>query len=516
MGKAMRERLARWQRRLRTSLSRTEILALFPIISLLSYQLGGPEAVLLTAMILPSLLVLLNLGASTTGALPRSEPADPPRGDRAGRDTMCAMLDRIARMDGMDSACFLLSIDDWDTLAGRWGRQGAEEILGRCATRLRGALRRDDLLADLGAGNFGVVLHPVPSARLAIRDGIVERLRATLAEPLLIDGVPVRFTASAGHAALRPVGSDPAGETLAGAAAALEEAHVAGPNTVRAFVPGLTSARRGGAPLAEEVSGALTGGAIRPWFQPQTDPRTGRVTGFEALARWEHPTLGLLAPDRFLDAVADAGRMEALGAAMRQQALTALTEWDRAGAAGITISVNASTTELRSPSFAEQVAWDLDRMDVAPDRFIVEVLETVAASGRDDSVIATLAALRQQGIGLDLDDFGIGQASLLSIRRFGIGRIKIDRSFVMGVDADPEQQALVGAIVSMAREMGLETLAEGVETPEERDTLAEMGCGYLQGFLIGKPMPFHETLPWLAARRAGEGGEVASLARPAE
>jgi EAL domain-containing protein (putative c-di-GMP-specific phosphodiesterase class I) len=248
------------------------------------------------------------------------------------------------------------------------------------------------------------------------------------------------------------------------------------------------------------VDDALASGAIHPWFQPQIDARTGALTGFEALARWQHPGLGLLAPGHFLDAVAEAGRIPAMGLAIRRASLAALARWDAAGGRNITVSVNAAPEDLRDPGYAEALAWDLDRNEIAPERLVVEVLETVAATSSDDTILATLAALRQQGIGLDLDDFGIGQASLLSIRRFGIGRIKIDRSFVVGIDRDPGQKEMVGAILSMARELHLQTLAEGIETEGERDTLASMGCAYLQGFALGRPMPLDDTLGWMADR----------------
>jgi EAL domain-containing protein (putative c-di-GMP-specific phosphodiesterase class I)/GGDEF domain-containing protein len=511
MGKWTREKLAKCRSRLRAVLSRTEVLALFPILALISYEIGGPESVLVVAMILPALLVFSNLGPvaslDMTGGLPRGP---------AGRDAMRAMLERVSRMEDKDSACIRLAVDDWDALVPRWGKEGARDVLECCVSRLRAALRQDDLLADLGDGHFGVVLHPMPVARLAIRDSVTDRLRAALAEPLRLDGAWIRLTASAGHAALRQGELWSAEETLAGAEAALEEAHAAGRNTMRAFVPGRPAPRTGRTPLAEEVRAGLANDAFRPWFQPQIDARTGRVIGFEALARWQHASLGLLAPDRFLDAVADAGQIEALGATIRRQALAALAAWEHAGAHDLTVSVNACKAELRSASFAEQVAWDLDRLDIPPDRLVIEVLETVAAATTDDSILTTLAALRRQGIELDLDDFGVGQASLLSIRRFGIARIKIDRSFVMGIDADKEQQALVGAIVSMAREMNVATLAEGVETVAERDTLTRMGCDCLQGFLIGKPMALSETFDWLAdhARaNTGEGTVKTAVAR---
>ena len=152
-----------------------------------------------------------------------------------------------------------------------------------------------------------------------------------------------------------------------------------------------------------------------------------------------------------------------------------------------------------------------------PERLIVEVLESVAADARDDAVMATLAALRSQGIGLDLDDFGVGQASLLSIRRFGVSRIKIDRSFVIGIDRDAEQQAMVGGIVSLGRKMGLDALAEGVETPEEQATLVELGCTYVQGFGLARPMALSDTFAWLETQGAGmPRTEAGRHLRPAE
>ncbi|MDG4650222.1 GGDEF domain-containing phosphodiesterase [Roseibacterium sp. SDUM158017] len=494
---------------------------LFPILVLVSQEIGGPDAVLMSALVLPALLVLLNLGGAVEGALADEAGTD----GRPGREAMAGMLRQVWAMDEMDTACLVLAIDDWTELSERLGREGAEDVHRRCAARLRATLRHDDLLADLGQGRFGIVLHPIPAARLGIRDELCDRLRAAIAEPIAIGGAAIRITASAGHAALRFTGRDaaasglsPAAATVAGAEAALKEARTAGPNSVRAHVPGRDPDRTDGTPLAEEVAEALVTGAIRPWFQPQVDARNGALTGFEALARWQHPTLGLLGPSSFLGAVAEAGRLDALGRTMREGALDALRHWDRAGAVGITVSVNAAPEELRGTNYAEQVAWELDRHDVAPERLVVEVLETVAATARDDSIVTTLAALREKGVGIDLDDFGVGQASLMSIRRFGVERIKIDRSFVIGIDIDEGQKAMVAAIVSMAREMGLVTLAEGVETPQEAETLGAMGCGYLQGFAIGKPMPLAETLSWLAKRAAPplrhEG--PAPLLRPAE
>jgi len=502
MSRAVKDALERWQRGSRVALARVEVLALFPILVLCAYAAGGPTLVVAAAMVLPALLVVQNLGRPVHKGAFAYAPVTQVPTRSADRGTMLAMLGRISAMPGLESACFVLRIDDWDRLERRLGAETARDLRDECHGRLHAALRGDDLVASLGPATFGVVLHPIAAARLRIRDAIADRLRACLAEPIAVGATSVRLTACIGHAALRNSGpsredAPTADAVLDGAVQALEEARVAGPGSVRSFVPGSPGRQRSQSRLSGEVAGALASGAILPWFQPQLDMRTGRVAGFEALARWQHPALGVMTPGQFLPAVEDAGRMEDLGTRIRQQALDALKAWDRRGHRDLTLSVNACGSELRSPGYAEQVAWDLDAADIASERLIVEVLESVAADARDDTVLATLAALRSQGIGLDLDDFGVGQASLLSIRRFGVRRIKIDRSFVIGIDRDAEQQAMVGGIVSLGRKMGLDALAEGVETPEEQATLVDLGCAYVQGFGLARPMALSDTFAWL-------------------
>ncbi|NKX45370.1 putative bifunctional diguanylate cyclase/phosphodiesterase [Roseicyclus persicicus] len=484
------------------ALSRVEVLALFPLMTLSAVWLGLGDVATVTVFLLPALLALRGLGlgaggAALVGAGRGGVPG--PRGGLAGRDALLAMLDRVAATPDHDTACILLQIDGWDGLTDRWGAEAAEDLALRCAERLATALRRDDVVARLGDSRFGVVLHPIPAARLGTREAITARLRAVLGEPVAIDGSAARLTVCAGHSALlRDAGPVPEA-TLAAAEAALAEAQRNGPNAVRAYAPGLLGQRRDRADLAAEVEDALAADEIRPWFQPQICTDTGVISGFEALARWHHPRRGVLAPADFLPAVEDAGRMDALGHRILVHALAALQAWDRAGLRVPSVSVNFSAGELRNPMLADQVAWELDRCELRPGRLTVEILETVAARGEDDAVIATLSALRAQGVNLDLDDFGIGQASLSAIRRFGVTRIKIDRSFVLGLDGDPEQRAMVAAILSMARHLGVETLAEGVETREVQALLAQMGCDHMQGFHIARPMPLDDTIAWATA-----------------
>jgi len=491
-------------RAMRDATARIEILALFPLLTLLAVGYGQVDIALATSLILPALLALqavagapvhragLRLGGSVAGTSSRLD----------GAEALLSALEQSALRPQQDTACILVQIDGWDSLVDRWGGEGAHDIADRVFERLQTSLRNGDTVTRLGDARFGIVLHPMPAARLGVRETIVNRLRGAMAEPVAVAGTAARVTISTGHSNLIRDAVDPAKATFAAAETALAEAHRDGPDTVRAYAPGLGQSRKSRHALACEVDAALAAGDIRPWFQPQLRCDTGTLSGFEALARWHHPERGIIQPAEFLPAVADAGRMEALGHAILFHALNALRTWDASGLRVPSVAINFSAAELRSPGLVDRVKWEIDRFELRPGRLTVEILETVAAKSQDDSVIATIHALGAHGVNLDLDDFGIGQASLSAIRRFGVSRIKIDRSFVTGLDTDPEQHSMVSAILAMAKHLGVETLAEGVETEIVQARLAQMGCTHVQGYLIARPMPFEDTIAWATAHNA--------------
>lgn len=254
--------------------------------------------------------------------------------------------------------------------------------------------------------------------------------------------------------------------------------------------------------LIEDVSIALENGQILPWFQPQVSTDTGEVTGFEALARWLHPTRGMIPPCDFLPAIEEAGLFERLGEVILYQSLASMIKWQESGFTVPKVGVNFSGAELRNPKLVDKIRWELDRFDLSPDRLAVEVLETVVADTGDDIITRNIAGLASLGCSIDLDDFGTGHASIANIRRFSVDRIKIDRSFIMKVDTDPEQQHMVAAILTMADQLKLETLGEGVETIGEHAMLAQLGCGHIQGFGLARPMPYEDTLEWMQKHSA--------------
>ena len=242
---------------------------------------------------------------------------------------------------------------------------------------------------------------------------------------------------------------------------------------------------------------ALRLGQIRAHFQPQISAQTGALLGCEALARWHHPTRGLLSPADFLPEIDACGLTQRLGEVMVQSALTALRDWDRVGVHVPLVAVNFTQADLTRPNLPSLLAWELDRFALAPARLTIEILETVPSGPAQDGVAATIAELARMGCGVDLDDFGTGHATQAALKRFAVGRIKLDRRFVAEVNRDRYLQSDVAAIVAIAKTMRMQTLAEGVETPAELATLAALGCDAVQGFHIAPPMAASAMALWV-------------------
>ncbi len=434
--------------------------------------------------------------------------------DRSERDGLTGLVLRqgvAARLDqalvglgqrGRTTACLVIEVDEFRRTADRLGMALADDVLRRVGERLALTCRAGDAVGRLGGAVFAVALAPVWRADLEVVLQLAERLQAAVAEPVLTPAGTVHLTASVGFC-LPSRAPRPDGEAMIEAAErAAAEARRAGPSALRAYSEEIgrkASARHALASGAEE---ALAQGWIVPWFQPQLCTDTGRITGFEALARWCDPERGVVPPAEFLPALEQAGLLERLGETMLHQSLRALRAWDRAGMAIPSVAVNFSPEELRNPGLLERIRWELDGFDLAPDRLTVEVLETVVAGHGDDVIVRNLMGLAQLGCRIDLDDFGTGHASIGAIRRFPIARVKIDRSFVAGIEDDPEQHKMVSAILGMAERLGLDTVAEGVETQGQHALLAQLGCGHVQGFGIARPMPYDEAVVWATRLKA--------------
>lgn len=491
--------------RLRRALIGPQALAFLPALALTAFWFAGEGGLVAAALGLPMLFALLGGFRSAPERVVRA--CDSVTGLPL-RDTLADTLQ--ATMSGTQTtrratACYMLSIDDFDIITNRYGRAAADHILQKTAQRLRAALRDQDLLCRTGSASFGIGLAPVTQMDIETAIQLASRLQVAAEDPIILDNTVVYVSASVGFC-LGSRAPDPSGEGLIEATATAHgEALRNAPSAIRSYSDELRRSERSRHIFADEAAAALENGDIKPFFQPQVSTDTGRITGFEALARWTHPDRGPIAPADFLPVLENAGKLARLGEVMLSRSLAALQAWDRAGLDVPSVAVNFSTDELRNPKLIDRVKWELDRFDLSPDRLSIEVLETVVAASPEDVVSRNVNGLARLGCRIDLDDFGTGHASISSIRRFAVQRLKIDRSFVMKVDRDAEQQRMVAAILTMAERLGLQTLAEGVETPGEHTMLAQLGCDHVQGFGIGRPMPFEATEAWLHSHAATVG-----------
>ena len=487
---------------LRHAIAGTQALAFFPAGVLAAYWIGGEPALIGTAVLLP--IAFLALG----GFSHRPPPSFPLQGTPKTllqRDVFRELVDKIhvgTRDRTTGSALFQVQIDEYQSLIDRHGQAAADSVIKRISERIILQMRDQDNIARLGDCTFALCLGPSRHMDLEVCIQMAGRLQTAIEEPVSVDGVSVFVTTSIGFCLCSRSPGISGADWMLAASIALLEAEKRGPSTIRAFSKEMQRVTQAHSALREEVQNALETGQITPWFQPQISTDTGKVTGFEALARWHHPERGMIAPADFLPAIEQAGLLERLAEIIMHHAFTALKSWDYAGVSVPQVGVNFSGSELNNPRLIEKISWELDRFELMPNRLAVEVLETVISGAADDQITLNINGLVALGCHVDLDNFGTGHASISSIRRFKIDRLKIDRSFVMKADRDPEQQRMISAILTMAERLNLETLAEGVETVGEHALLAQLGCNHVQGFGIGKPMPFEETLDWMRAHEA--------------
>ncbi|WP_226622303.1 GGDEF domain-containing phosphodiesterase [Alloyangia pacifica] len=474
------------------------MLAFLPAISLAGFWLGGELVLLAISLTIPLIYGLL-LTSDSPAALRRA---------RSGQDlvSMATAQDLAeqsfehARDAEMHTACLLLEAEGLDAISRRMGEDVAETLRVLFLHRLRELLRPEDSAMRIGDSRFMALIAPGLRLDLEALLALADRVQRGLEEPAATDtgvhylSVAVGFC---GSSRLR-AGSDGA-DMLDCAQAALREAIENAPSAIRPWSEGMRAERRARNALLSEVETALAKGQIQPWYQPQLCTSTGEISGVEALVRWMHPQQGLVPPARFLGALQEAGRMEQLGDAVLHHSLTALRNWDQAGLHIPRVSINFSEMELRNPRLVDRLKWDLDRFGMPASRLGVEVLETVIAESPEGIIARNISALARLGCRIDLDDFGTGHASIGALRRVTVHRLKIDRSFVTRIDRSEDQRRMLAAILGLADRLGLETVAEGVESGGEHALLAQLGCDHAQGFGIARPMPAPQLAEWARA-----------------
>lgn len=473
---------------------------LLPVVLLIIHEVLGETGLIVSTILVPVVYLLFLNSAPGFAEVAR----DRTTGLVLKGGFLQALNDWIVKAPegGRSTACLVLELDDFGGLRSRFGDEVANDALRQVSARMQSVLRGTDVLARQGNGGFLLGLSPVRRIDLESMIQLSARLHEAVEEPFVLNGATIHLTACSAFC-LQSRSPAPSAEAMMEAAGvALAYAQQQGAGSIRAYAADMQTESLPDPELRRQLEHALSNGEIRPWYQPQVSTNTGKITGVEALARWIHPEQGLIPPSDFLPIVEATGLSTRLGEVILFHALTALKSLEKSGTFIPVMGVNFSDKELRDPRLVDRIRWELDRFDLDPQRLGVEILENVIADHENDIISRNIRGLSELGCYIDLDDFGTGHASISSIRRFAIGRLKVDRSFVTKVDTDQQQQRMISAILTMAEQLQLETLAEGVETPGEHAMLAQLGCGHVQGFGVARPMPLEDLPAWVDAHEA--------------
>jgi diguanylate cyclase (GGDEF)-like protein/PAS domain S-box-containing protein len=390
-------------------------------------------------------------------------------------------------------AVLFLDLDNFKVLNDTRGHDVGDELLVETADRIRRCVRDDDTVARLGGDEFLVLLENLgaDAQMAALQAGAVgEKLRLALAAPYVVSGREFHSAASLGVTLFR--GQEESVETvLRRADLAMYQAKGAGRNALRFFDPAMQTALDERSALEADLRMAIPGNQLQLYFQPQVD-NTGRILGAEALLRWLHPQRGLVAPADFIPLAEETGLIVPLGRWVMEAAAARILAWSRnAQTRGLHLAVNVSARQFRQAEFVGEVQQILQRAGADPGRLKVELTESVVINDIDDT-LRKMAALRAMGIGFALDDFGTGNSSLSYLSRLPLDQLKIDRSFVMNLPEDRNDAIIAQTIITMAASLGLDVIAEGVETAAQRAFLEHHGCNSYQGYLFSRPLPLDE------------------------
>lgn len=424
--------------------------------------------------------------------------SDPLTGIANRKFFMDRLNDHIVHGDCHTVAVLLMDLDRFKAINDTHGHHVGDELLCLMAQRLTKAIRPQDTAARLGGDEFAVV---VPDADGQILDfaSLGERISACLSAPSDILGHKIISQASIGIAVRNDEACD-AETLLRRADAALYEAKKSWSRSFYVFDRTLQDETQWADLMERDLIRSIDDGEIHPYFQPKIDVRTGEVVGLEALARWHHPAVGMIPPSTFIPIAEKCGRILPLSHSVFAQACEAAVKLRDLGFGQIPMALNLASNQLLNGQLVDQVLAMLVEHGLAPEALEFEITESIMPAHLE-AFAEEAARLRAMGTTITLDDFGTGLGSLENLRRLPICKLKIDRSFVQNMENSPLDNAIVTAIVSMARSIGLDLVAEGVETEEQLRRVRDLGCHEIQGYYFCGALDLDGLVAWLSARR---------------
>lgn len=387
-----------------------------------------------------------------------------------------------------------IDLDRFKNINDSLGHAAGDQILRQTALRLKKVIRNDDTVARLGGDEFVVLLPRVHDERDLAEVAI--KVREELLKPYLVEEMPLHLSPSIGIAIYPEDGSSPS-ELIKNADAAMYLAKEKGRNNYQFYTPLLNSRTLDRLKLEYDLRQALELGQLELHYQPQMDATNQQLYGAEALIRWRHPERGLVQPNDFIPLAEEIGLIIPIGNWVIAEAARQVTRWQAEGAISLVVSVNISALQFHQPGFMAEVQTIMDDAGAAPQSLELELTESMLMSDMDAS-IEVLQKFRDLGYRIAIDDFGTGFSCLNYLRRLPVNILKIDQSFVRDMQSDEASLAIVSYIIRLAQSLGMDTIAEGVETSHEMTLLVNEGCRLMQGYHFSKPLPPGQFDAWLA------------------
>ncbi|RCS30874.1 EAL domain-containing protein [Rhodanobacter denitrificans] len=404
--------------------------------------------------------------------------------NRAEFERHCAEAIAVAERERLAVVVLFIDLDAFKIVNDSYSHAIGDRLLVKVAERIRRQLSEGDVAGRIGGDEFTVLIP-----RLSLREDartIVNHLLTTLSEPLLVDDYEIVLSASIGVAGY-PLDGDSALALIANADAAMYAAKIEERNAFRFYTPMMHADTRRRLQLATELRQALARNEFHLVFQPSVELRTGRIVAVEALLRWRHPERGEVLPAEFIPVAESLGLIRRIDEWVMQTTCAQIQAWDLAGVPPIRVAVNISARWFGHPAFVDGVSRTLQSRQLAAGRLLLEITESAMLRLGDD-IARTMQTLDALGIAVAIDDFGTGYSSMAYLKLPAVTCLKIDRSFVTGLPGDSNDAAITGAMLAMAKSLGLTTIAEGIETEAQHDFLLRSGCIEGQGYLYSYPL----------------------------
>lgn len=382
-------------------------------------------------------------------------------------------------------AVMLVNLDRFKVINDAWGFQIGDKVLKEVALRLQSLLRAGDILAHFGSDDFVILLNDISSTKNA--GTVAEKILKTCGESITIDGYEFFLSASIGICVF-PDDGHSLEDLMKYADLALYKVKRAGGNNYQYYTEEMNTAAHKHIKLEASLRKAIQNNELTLYFQPQMLLRDGTINRVEALLRWEHPELGLISPGEFIPLAEETSLIMPIGEWALHEACRLAKSWQDGGFQAITVAVNVSPKQFRHQDVALIVKEALAHSKLQPACLEVEITETAVMDNVSET-INKLKSIADMGVRISIDDFGTGYTSISYLKQFPVSILKIDQLFVKGIPQNPDDIAIIGAVIALAHNLELEVVAEGVETEEQMECLVKQGCDLIQGYFISSPLP---------------------------